>query len=233
MTTIRHIERADAKSQAELLSTLDELQALTGLTAHVEVGPLTGKWLDDDDPEEAQGTMGVTLEKPRPPQVLMVVDYASDYAKWQKDLREAQVNGVMNKHIDWHQPARFTLTHEWGHVFATAALGRLDHVGGQTDDKYRRLFQIAWDTAGDGHVELADVPQVFEENAIAAMLGLPGIGRSMHLKDLDSYAEVSPNELAAEAFAVHHLAPGVSKVAEAVYEYLAGEFAKHHPHAAA
>jgi hypothetical protein len=223
MTAIRNIEKADVLARTELEDTLAQLQ---GLYPHskckVEIGPVTHRWLNpgESSPAEVENsTMAITQLADHPPRMLIVERYAKDYAYWQNQMQAGIAGGTLSNKIPWHSPARYTMTHEFGHVFSADALGRWNE---DTEESYRRVIQIAWDAVGMEHAELDDVP--FEWT----FRNLFGDAQPL-VDDLSGYgALASPQELTAEAFALHHLAPGKSKAAEAVYEYLASQYHEAH-----
>lgn len=226
MTAIRNIEKADATTRTELEDTLAQMSALYPHTkCRVEIGHVTGRWLNpgETSPAEVENTtMAITQLAEHPPHMLIVERYAADYAYWQHQVHEGITNGTLSRNVPWHQPARYTMIHEFGHVFTKDAIGRWSEDVPESETPYRRVIQIAWDAVGMGHVELDDVPVEW------TLRNLFGDAQPL-VDDLSGYgALASPQEMTAEAFALHHLAPGKSKAAEALYEYLASEYHEAH-----
>ena len=226
MTAIRNIEKADAESRTELEDTLAQLCDLYPHSkVRVEIGPVTHRWLNPGETSPAEvenSTKAITQLAENPPHMLIVARYAANYEYWRNQVRTGIDGGTLSKKIPWHTPARYTMTHEFGHVFSKDSLGRWDLDDDASDERYRRVIQIAWDAVGMEHVELDEVPV---EWTLRNLFG----DTTALVDDLSAYgALASPQELTAEAFALHHLVPGKSKAAEAVYEYLASQYHEAH-----
>lgn len=230
MTAIRNIELADNKSRAELLEVEHKLRtAWPHVKPTISIEPRADIWPEVEGLMDNLTTMAVTEHADGARNIRLVKEFVEDHDLWVAELRMAQQNGILSDKVPADRPAQFVLTHEWGHVMHAEAFGTFefdgltgDGIGGETDMHFRRAVSLAWEAVGMGHVPVDEVPDAWGYSKILTML----LGQSSPLaEDLSRYAEDTPNELVAEAFAVHTLAPGTSAAADAVYEYLVTTYA--------
>lgn len=169
--------------------------------------------------------------------------FARDYEAWQqsvkadtedtfKGLRE---NGLWDPRVashyrSWEHPARYGMTHEFGHLVDMALWGFGVGEGGDGRvDAYTEIIGLAARAADPKFRGESD-------RALAGFAWFTGMLRGPIAKDLSLYGTTSPPELIAEGFAVGTLYPGTSKSADAILGYLKDTFAHttlQHPQIAA
>lgn len=221
----KSFREADAKSAQELDKALgDMLAAYPGIEPSVvHVARIK------DDPDGS--TYGETATKDG--EIRISPKWAGDYAAWAKNMRGECLKGnALRKDLVQYcdNPARYTLIHEYGHVVATDLLGRLDDESTDGDTAYRRILLDGWRQVDEGRTippdaSLGPVP----------FIQMIGVYNDEVTADLSAYANASPHEFVAEAFAIYQVAgPGKSKIADYVHGELERMYvAKYGPRAAA
>lgn len=229
MGTRRDFRGADPAVKEELNETLDGLLAdYPGIEpSKVVVGKMES---DDDSPDEAAGTYGQTFE--RGADIHISRDMAKDMAAWRADMKQACRKGCLRHDLGalTDHPARYTLTHEFGHVVATDLIGPFNEESDAGDYGYRRIMLGAWRAVDPS------IPADADPDAVPFLFSFGLFDVDAVTKDLSQYgAQGGPKELVAEAFAIHRLAgPGKSKIADYVHGELERLYvAKHGPRAAA
>jgi hypothetical protein len=216
---------ADDPARKELDDTLASLLAewpdvVPGaVTVAPPLGPSEGGTPSEGD---ADGTMGET--DGRDNHIRNNPTFARDYTHWRTQMSDACKQGRLRHGLGGH-PAAYTLIHEYGHVFANVALGRLDCDSDAGDAAIRQLVKEAWALVAPNEVSTHSMLETPAE--VVPLVWDMTFWRPAVTDDLSLYATASPAELIAEGFAVHRvLGPGHSKIADLVARRLDEAYTK-------
>lgn len=231
MTAIRNIELADDRSRTELEDTLSRLRAeWPHVHVTVDIKPRAEVFTDPLERADNMGTMAQTEPDHGRAHITLIKEYVEDFAYWQDQFRDGIRNGTLSPKMDAEHPAAYVLSHEWGHAMHAEAFGQIGYgieddlqpEGSETDMHFRRAFITALEAVGVEAPDIEEVPFVYSMAVMFQLL--PELAA-----DLSGYgAYGGPNELVAESFAFHHLLPGASKAADAVYTYLVTAYDQAH-----